>query len=177
MSLSQAFPVVQNMYSEHHRWLCAWLQRRLSSRSDAEDVAHDTFLRILASRDAFAGVQQPRAFLTTTARRLLVDRARRQAIEQAYLEHLFLLAQEQPALAPAPDAIAMAVEALAQIAAALEGLAARPREAFLRHYLDEQPQAEIAQGMGVSKRMVQKYLAQALVHCRLHCATLAEHGA
>jgi RNA polymerase sigma-70 factor (ECF subfamily) len=40
-------------------------------------------VRILASRDALLGMAEPRAYLTTTARRLLVDRARRQALAQA----------------------------------------------------------------------------------------------
>ncbi|SOE36754.1 RNA polymerase sigma-70 factor, ECF subfamily [Delftia acidovorans] len=162
------------LYADHHGWLRGWLRRRVGNAFDAADVAHDTFVRILASRDALLGMAEPRAYLTTTARRLLVDRARRQAMAQAYLDELALVAQSLPGY-PAPEEILMAVQALEQIDAALQGLAERPREAFLRHYLDEQPQAEIAQGLGVSTRMVQKYLVQALLHCRAHCPAVAEH--
>lgn len=164
-----------DLYADHHGWLRGWLRRRLGNAFDAADVAHDTFVRILASRDAMLGMAEPRAYLTTTAQRLLVDRARRNAIAQAYLDELALMAQSLPGH-PAPEEILMAVQALEQIGAALEGLAARPREAFLRHYLEEQPQAEIAAGFGVSTRMVQKYLVQALMHCRAHCPAMAEHA-
>ncbi|MBR8653596.1 sigma-70 family RNA polymerase sigma factor [Achromobacter sp. Marseille-Q0513] len=164
------------LYADHHRWLQTWLRRRLGDSCAAADVAHDTFLRIIVSRDALLGLREPRAYLATTAKRLLVDRSRRQLIEQAYLQELALAAQSHPGF-PSPDEILMAVQALEQIDAALQGLAARPREAFLRHYLEEQTQAAIALDLGVSKRMVQKYLAQALLHCRGYCPAVQEHGA
>lgn len=166
---------IEDLYTDHHGWLTGWLRRRLGDSFVAADVAHDTFLRIIASRDALLDVREPRAYLTTTARRLLVDRSRRQVIEQAYLEHLAITAADLPGH-PSPDDILMAVEALAQIGAALHSVPARPREAFLRHYLDGQTHAAIAANFGVSTRMVQKYLVQALLSCRAQCPAMAEHG-
>lgn len=166
---------VETLYVDHHGWLHGWLRRRLGDSCVAADLAQDTFLRILASRDALLGIQEPRAYLTTTARRLLVDRSRRQTLEQAYLEQLALAADSLPTQ-PAPDEILQAVEALEQIRAVLDGVATRPREAFLRHYLDGQTHATIAADLGVSKRMVQKYLVQVLLSCRARCPTMAEHG-
>lgn len=163
------------LYRDHHDWLLGWLRRRLGGMADAADMAHDTFVRIIASRDLLVGLREPRAFLTTTAQRLLIDRSRRQLIERAYLDALAQLADVMPSY-PSPESILMAVQALAQIDRALEGAPPRVREAFLRHYLDEQTHAAIAVAMDVSKRMVQKYLVQALLHCRAQCATLAEHG-
>jgi RNA polymerase sigma factor (sigma-70 family) len=159
------------LYSEHHDWLFGWLRKKLGCAHNAADVAQDTFLRIIASRDALLGVEQPRAWLTTTAKRLIVDRARRQALEQAYLAEMAVLA-EQLACHPAPDQVLMALEALAQIGAALQAISAKAREAFLLHYLDQQTHAAIAASLGVSTRMVHKYLVQALLACRSHCAAL-----
>ncbi|WP_016832509.1 sigma-70 family RNA polymerase sigma factor, partial [Herbaspirillum lusitanum] len=124
------------------------------------DVAQDTFVRILL------GVQEPRAYLTATAKRLLVDRARRQMIEQSYLAEL-ALTMEQTEGYPGPEEILLAVEALEQISAALQSVAAKAREAFLLHYLDGRTHAEVAAALGVSTRMVGKYLVQVLVKCRL----------
>lgn len=169
MSAAESIPhqrahAVHILYSDHHDWLFGWLRRKLGCAHNAADVAHDTFLRIIASRDALLGVEQPRAWLTTTARRLIIDRARRQALEQAYLAEMALLADSLP-FAPAPDETLMALEALAQIGAALQGISAKAREAFLLHYLDQQTHAAIAAHLGVSVRMVQKYLVQALLAC------------
>jgi RNA polymerase sigma-70 factor (ECF subfamily) len=155
-----------SLYSDHHGWLFGWLRRKLGCAHHAADVAHDTFVRIIASRDAMAGVQEPRAYLTTTARNLLANRARRLAIEQAYLAELAHAAGQQDGY-PSPEQILAAVQALDQIGAALHGLAPKPRLAFLLHYLDGQTQADIGVQLGVSTRMVQKYLAQALLHCHL----------
>ena len=167
---------VATLYTDHHGWLQAWLRRKLGDAHHAADMAHDTFVRIMASRDVLLGIQEPRAYLVTTARRLLVDRSRRQLIEQAYVAELTSLAQTLPGY-PSPDEILMAVQALEQISTALDTLPAKVREAFLRHYLQEQSQADIAIAQGVSKRMVQKYLVQALLHCRTHCPAMTAQGA
>ena len=151
------------LYSEHHGWLMGWLRKKLGCAHQAADLAHDTFLRILLSRDALCGVQEPRAYLTTTAKRLLIDRARRQAIEEAYLAEL---ARAPEGWHASPEETLIAVQALAQIGEVLAAVPAKARQAFLLHYLDEQPQAAIAVELGCSTRMVQKYLVQALLQCR-----------
>lgn len=162
LSLREQF---HDWYSDHHGWLHAWLSRRLGCPHQAADVAHNTFLRVLLARDALFGVEQPRAWLTTTAKRLLIDAARRQQIEQAYLAELALLDPGRDGY-PSPEQILAAVQALLQLGAVLEGVAPKARSAFVGHYLDERSHAEIAAELGVSTRMVQKYLAQVLLQCR-----------
>lgn len=152
------------LYVDHHRWLLDWLRRRVGCAASAADLAQDTFVRLLDSRDALLGLREPRAFLTVTARRLLIDRGRRQRIEQAFLAEMAVLAQTA-GFAPSPEQIHAAVESLELIGAALEGLATKPRQAFLLHHLDGLGHDEIAANLGVSARMVRKYLVQALLHC------------
>ncbi|WP_034295081.1 sigma-70 family RNA polymerase sigma factor [Herbaspirillum sp. RV1423] len=159
-------PDLHAFYSSHHGWLYGWLRKRLGCSHNAADVAQDTFLRIIASRDALLGMREPRAYLTVTAKRLIFDRARRQLIEQSYLAELALLAENAEGH-PGPEDILLAVEALEQICAALLAVSDKARKAFLLHYLDGRPHAEVAMELGVSTRMVQKYLVQALVKCRL----------
>lgn len=156
---------IHTLYSDHHGWLYGWLRKKLGCAHNAADVAHDTFLRIIASRDALLGIQEPRAFLTTTAKRLLVDRVRRQSIEQAYLSEL-AHAAETLAGHPSPEQTLATLQALEEISAALQGVSAKAREAFLLHYLDGQTHAAIAVQLGVSTRMVRKYLVQALANCQ-----------
>lgn len=165
---------VDVLYHSHYDWLRGWLRGKLGCAHEAADVAQDTFIRIIASRDALFGVQQqPRAYLTTTAKNLLIDRARRKVLRDAYLAELTQLAESLGGQ-PAPDETMMALQALEQIAMALERVSARAREAFMLHYLDDRPQAEVAERLGVSRRMVQKYLVQALMQCRASCAAMAE---
>lgn len=152
------------LYCEHHGWLFGWLRRKLGSSDNAADLTQDTFLRIIASRDSLLGVREPRAFLATTAKRLMVDQARRKMIEEAYLREL-AAASAHLGGPPSPEQILDTLQALAHIEMALDGLSVKARQAFLLHYLDGETHAVIAARLGVSTRMVQKYLVQALVHC------------
>lgn len=156
---------LHTLYTEHHGWLHGWLRKKLGCAHSAADIAQDTFLRIITSRDALFGIHEPRAYLTTTAQRLLLDRDRRQRIEQAYLAELALLTENKEGSC-SPEQIMAAVQALEQITAVLEGVAVKARKAFLLHYLDDIPQAEVARQLDVSERMVRKYLVQVLLHCR-----------
>ena len=109
-------------------------------------------------------MQEPRAYLVTTAKRLLIDQSRRQRIEQAYLAELAQAAEIMDGF-PSAESIASAIQILDKISQALAGLAEKPRQAFLLHYLDGLTHAAVAAELGVSDRMVRKYLVQALVHC------------
>ncbi|GAB7564014.1 sigma-70 family RNA polymerase sigma factor [Methylobacillus methanolivorans] len=153
---------LSELYVHHHGWLFAWLRKKLGCPHEAADLAQDTFIRILASRDALFNMQEPRAYLTTTAKHLLLNQARRRAVEEAYLAEVLALGEDH---APSAEQVMAAIEALEQISQALLGLAQKPREAFLMRYLDGMLHAEIAQHLGVSTKMVQKYLINALVHC------------
>ncbi len=155
---------IGSLYSDHHGWLYGWLRKKLGCSQNAADVAQDTFLRILTSRDALLAMREPRAYLATTARRLIIDQARRRQLEQAYLAELALMAEQLEGF-PSPEQTLAALQALDQISAALEGLAEKPRSAFLLHYLDGQKHAEIADRLGVSTRTVRSYLVTALMHC------------
>lgn len=155
---------VHALYSAHHGWLHSWLRKKLGCAHNAADVAQDTFLRIITSRDALLGMREPRAYLTTTAQRLMVDQARRKLLEKTYLAEL-ALAAESMAGYPSPEDILLAVQALEHIGTALQNLPDKARKAFLLHYLEGQTHATIASQLGVSTKMVQKYLAQSLLHC------------
>ena len=64
---SIASPVAK-LYANHHGWLRSWLHRRLGHSADAEDLAHDTFIRVLRSKEDVRELRQPMAFLATIAK-------------------------------------------------------------------------------------------------------------
>lgn len=151
-------------YAHHHAWLQAWLTRRLGCAHRAADVSQDTFLRLLVTGPALAMLQEPRAWLTTTARRLVIDEARRRRVEADYIAALGAAGES---LAASPEEMLVAMQSLVAIDQALERVGPRPREAFLRHCFEGQPQADVARALGVSVRMVHKYIAQVLVQWHL----------
>lgn len=155
---------ISALYSEHHSWLFGWLRRKLGCAHNAADLAQDTFVRILNARESVATLREPRAFLSTTARRLIIDQSRRKKIENAYLQELALTAQALEGF-QSPEQILTTLEALEQIAFILEGMHEKARQAFVLYYLDGMTQCEIARQLGLSDRTVRKYLIQALLHC------------
>lgn len=159
---------IATLYGEHHAWLFGWLRRKLGCAHHAADVAQDTFMRLLTVNDALPPLAEPRAFLTTTAQRLLIDRGRRHQLEEAYRRELQALADDLP-YHPSPEEILQAVQVLARIAAVLDDLPVKPRTAFMLHYVDGATHADIARQLGVSTRMVHKYLVQALLRCDEAC--------
>lgn len=151
-------------FSDHHRWLLQHVQRQLCNRADAEDTAAETFCQLLAARVDPDSIEQPRAYLSTIARRLIFDRHRRKRLEQAYLERLMLLPEE---LVPSPEESHLLLEALHAIDRSLAGLPLTVKKAFLMSQLDGLGYAEIARRLGVSERTVGRYMTQALRQCYL----------
>ncbi|MBP0599015.1 sigma-70 family RNA polymerase sigma factor [Herbaspirillum sp. LeCh32-8] len=152
------------LFREHHGWLAAWLRKKTGCPHHAADLAQEAFARILSLADP-ASLQQPRAFMVTTATRLIIDEERRRRLERAYLDALALMRDAQQECADSPEQILLAVEALNAIAAMLEGLPEKPRRAFLLNRLDGLSHAEIAAELKVSTSMVKQYLAAATLHC------------
>ena len=74
-----------DLYRDHRGWLESWLSRRLGNGCDAADLSQDTFLRLLASSQRIADLQEPRAYLLTVGKRLLSNFYQRRSLEQAYL--------------------------------------------------------------------------------------------
>ena len=155
---------ISDLYCEHHGWLFGWLRRKLGCAQNAADLTQDTFTRILNARETVSTLREPRAFLSTTARRLIIDQARRKQIENAYLQELALTAEALEGF-QSPEQILTTLEALEQIAFILEGMHDKVRQAFVLYYLDGLTQTEIARQLALSDRTIRKYLIQAMLHC------------
>ncbi|MEG0859774.1 MAG: sigma-70 family RNA polymerase sigma factor [Pseudomonas sp.] len=153
---------IDALYRDHHAWLLAWLQRRLQYGDHACDVAQDTFMQVLGRPQQIIGLRQPRAWLSSVARGLLIDRFRRQKLEAAYLQALAQLPEPQ---APSAERQLMLLQTLMQIDALLDGLPQKVRMAFLLSRLEGMSYQDIASHLGVSLSSVEKYMAKAIRHC------------
>lgn len=157
---------VAALYGAHHSWLVRWLRHKLSGSDHASDLAHDTFVRVLSVQAAqrVLALREPRAYLTTVARNLLINHVQRQSLERAWLDVLALLPEP---LAPSPEQRLLILETLHQIDALLDGLPPKVREAFLLSQLDGLTYAQVAERLGVTDRTVKRYMAQAFEQCIL----------
>ena len=162
--LSAATPfTLASLYQAHHGWLTTWLTGKLQSAFDADDVTQDTFLRVMGS-ESLPAIRDPKSFLCTIARRVMIDLFRRNALERAWLE---MLAQLPQTLVPSPERQHIQLETLQQVDAMLDGLSRKARAAFLFSQLEGLTYAEIAERLMVSVSSVKKYVARATEHCLL----------
>jgi RNA polymerase sigma factor (sigma-70 family) len=157
---------IGNLYRQHHRWLESWLRHKLDSVDNASDIAQDTFLRILKQGDqnSLRQLNEPRAYLRTVAKRVLINFYDRQTLERSYLETLAHM--PEPYL-PSPEQRMIIFEALQEIDTLLDALPAKIRKTFLLSQLDGLTYAQVAESQGISERTVKRYMATAFEQCLL----------
>ncbi|MDC0687592.1 MULTISPECIES: sigma-70 family RNA polymerase sigma factor [Pseudomonas] len=154
---------IGELYAGHHHWLVTWLRRRLQCPHQASDFAQDTFYRVLTAGH-YDPPREPRAFLATIARRILIDNGRRLRLEQAYREELERSIEHMDQ-AFSPEQILQAIELLERIDRALSRMKARVRETFILRHLEGWSQDDIARHHGISVRTVQADLVEAMLAC------------
>lgn len=161
MAVTSPPNAIAELYSVNHGWLFGWLRGKLGNASDAADVAHDTYLRLMVA-GRLPQLDQSRAYLAQIARHLVVDLHRRRRLELAYLDALAQLGESQ---APSPEERALVLQTLYRLDAALDRLPARVREAFLLSQFDGLTYSTIADRMGLSVGAIRKYMLQAAQAC------------
>ncbi|WP_110969126.1 sigma-70 family RNA polymerase sigma factor [Pseudomonas huaxiensis] len=152
---------IETLYCEHHGWLHGWLSRKLGNASDAADLAHDTFIRLLTRQSRTFGTE-PRALLTHIAKGLVIDRWRRQEVERAYLESIAHLPEPE---VPSPETRWLILEALHRIDAMLREMPSRVRQTFLLSQIDGLTYSDIAEQLGVSLITVKRDMRDAFLAC------------
>ncbi|MFP5499611.1 MAG: sigma-70 family RNA polymerase sigma factor [Gammaproteobacteria bacterium] len=148
-------------FFEHYEELIGTWTRRLRNRQQAEDLAHDTFVRVLES--SATKVEQPRAYLHQTARNIAVDAYRREDRREAIALEAF--DQSSPHSGD-PEHFMHAIQLADSIERALAELPLNCRKIFIWQKIEGLTQQEIAERLGLSKNMVEKYMIRTLRHLR-----------
>jgi RNA polymerase sigma factor (sigma-70 family) len=155
---------VADIYGDHHGWLTGWLAKKTGCKHQAADLTQDTFMRFLQqpAHEKTQEIREPRAYLTTIARRVLSNFYKRQSLEQAYLEALKQLPEN---ITLSAEDILIIQQTLYQIDTMLDGLPIKVRRAFLLSQLEGMHYANIAIELNVSERTVKRYMTQAFEQC------------
>lgn len=147
----------------HEQVLVGYLLRVWPHRDEVDDLRQEIYVRVYEAA-AKALPAQPRAFLFATARNLIVDRVRRSRVVSieavgglGELEGLNVLLDE-----PSVERHASARQELRRLAAAFDRLPTRCREVLWLRRVEDLPQKDVAQRMGIGERAVEKGLARAM---------------
>jgi len=147
------------LYREQAPRLRRWLDARLRSSEEANDLVQDAFARLLGS-SAQDGLRQPEAFLNRIVRNLLIDRSRRVANRTPHVP--IDESNELAERATQEDGIEL-VQMRERYRLAVDALPPRTREVFLLHRVDGLGYKEIATQLGISIRTVEWHVGEALV--------------
>lgn len=149
------------LFSRHYQWLRSRVSQTLGCQHSADDVAADTFMRVLGLTN-LAEIREPRALLSTIAKRLMIDNWRRIDVERAYLATL----EDEPANSvPNPEEHALMIETLLQLDKMLSGLAVQAKAVFIHSLFDGMTYEQIGVRLGLSKSRVHQYMEQAYLCC------------
>jgi RNA polymerase sigma-70 factor (ECF subfamily) len=161
--------LIERLFAQHRGALQSFFYRRIRSKPDAVDLVQEVYVRMLRVNDTDA-IRNPEGYLYTVANNL--------AIEHAVLErrHAKDIDFDQPVVEAelvGPAGLEENIDLQVRVKRLRDVLAQLPpkcRAAVYMKYRYGMSYQEIAEKLGVSDHMVQKYLGQALVHCRRRMA-------
>lgn len=154
---------------EHQQALVASVEARVRSRSDAEDIVQEAWIRALAQiadEEAQAPIRSLKAYLHRIAANLSIDHLRRRKVRA----HLEVASIDEAALqvasdAPLADELLIDAERQKMFETALRRLPARARRVLLLSRVDGWTYPRIAAKLGISLRTVSNDLELALAQC------------
>jgi RNA polymerase sigma factor (sigma-70 family) len=161
----QPMGFVGSAFEQYHAGLHRFLMRRLRSTQNAQDLAQETYLRLLRM-DRHELVRKPQAYLYRIASNLVYEFKLRERNTPVCFDSEEL---ERAAESPAVPATTDASEDLSlsqQLEALIEQLPPLYRAVFVLRKRDGMSYPEIARTLDISVHTVKKYLARAVAQCR-----------
>lgn len=143
-------PALDELYSASYRRLVVQLYAICGDLADAEDAVQEGFVAALRKRRQLARIQNPEAWVRTTAINHLRGRWRHAAVVRKY----------QPRV-PGPQLPVEIGPEYVAIVTALAEVDASQREVVVLHYLADMGTAEIAAELGIAEGTVKSRLFRA----------------
>jgi RNA polymerase sigma factor (sigma-70 family) len=144
--------------------LISYFLRRVRDPSEAEDLAHEVFIRL--AETPIDSLRSTDAYVFQIAANLLRDRARRLKVRQDYV-YSIEVTTEPPAEALDPARIVAGRRSLSSLVARLRELPDRTREIFVLYRIENVPKRDIAIAYDVSVSTVEKEIAKATAYLML----------
>jgi RNA polymerase sigma-70 factor (family 1) len=155
---------IRALYAMHYRALCYFAERLVHDKAEAEDIAVETFLKLLNKRNDFDNLRDIKSFLFTAARNACIDFLRKLKVRNK--------GNMEPELLSVPDELAgeaemITAKILQTIYAEAENLPGQCRQVFKSFFIEGKSTAIIAAEMGLSPQTVLNQKIKALQLLRL----------
>lgn len=161
--------LIERLFAAHRGALQAFFHRRVQLRADATDLAQEVYVRMLRLKN-LDSIRDTEAYLYTVASNLAREHAVRERRRGIAVDIESDPAADALAELASFDAQIDSAQQVRRLRAVLRQLPPRWHAAVVLHYVHGLSYGEVAQRIGVSQRMVKKYLGRALGHCRRRMA-------
>jgi len=145
------------LYREHRRVLHAYLVGQCGDTDSAEDLLQETYVRVWRHLPELRAIpaERRRYYLFATARNLVIDSRRRQAVRQQQI------APPEPAFASDPAQAIIAQEMAIVVDCAIRELPPDLRTVLSLHLLGEMNSSEMGTALGIPAGTVRYRLSRA----------------
>jgi RNA polymerase sigma factor (sigma-70 family) len=165
---------VSELFREHNRLLVRYLTSRLRSEQEAKEVSQEAYVRLLQLHEpGTPGLL--RAYLFKTATNLAIDRLRHRSVRYRSEEQPELFEDLNPTRGDLGDPAEqlLAREQADQLLRFLQELPIKCQQVMNLHRFEGVSQREVAMHLGISERMVRRYVTYAMVYCHLRLDGMA----
>lgn len=155
--------LVTRVFVKFQRALLRYLRDLLARREDAEDVAQETYVRLISAAASEPSEMHIRALMFRAATNLAYDRFRQRRTHGPHEDGALAAL---PAETPHAERVVAMEQALRVVERTVLGLPLRCRQVFLLRTSHEWGYEAIAERLGVSKRTVEREMQAALDACQ-----------
>ncbi len=155
---------IRHLYDLHYRPLCYFAEKLINDKTEAEDIAVDTFLKLLPKRNDFNKLEEIKAFLFTATRNACFDYLRK-AKRQDKVKREFELFPISEDVFGEKEMLTSKV--LQIIYAEIGNMPAQCKKVFKSIFIEGKTTSVVAVEMGISNQTVLNQKAKALQTLRL----------
>lgn len=150
----------------------SFINRQVRCPTTASDIASEMYLKLRRLSATFTSTGEAVTYLYRMARTMSIDHNR---VQNRRSEILYGAAEDlQPPRDQGPESAVAAMSEMRVVESALAELPQKCREILYLSRVYGHSHGEIAERLGVSKSLVEKYVAMALTHCRQRLTEVAE---
>jgi len=150
------------VFERYYKELSRFFSRSLKDRDAAADVVQECYVRVLSMDTGTMAIENPRALLYRIGKNIVIDRSRRQAAEDRFLNSLGVITSVDT---PSAEQHVMWRQRLAGLLARLHRMPPKRRDVFILVRIYGYSHAEAAAHLECSVAAIEKHIVRAVIDC------------
>ena len=152
---------IRTLYNKYHGNLLQYLRRILPDVQEADEIMHETYIRLLKQESLDKFEANAKAYLYTVATNLVRDSLRKRA-RQYQQNHVSFNESQAEDNSPSVDEMVSWEETFASLKQVLLSLPPLTREIFILHRFEQMTYPEISKSLRVHTRTVERHMHNAI---------------